>query len=87
MPGNGEPPVVVLMFDMMGYGTLFGDGGQVVPACTNFAAFCGRADVYHGAESAGGQTATSLPGFTDLRHVLPDLPLFAGPPRTEQAGE
>ena len=63
VPGNGEPPVVVLMFDMMGYGTLFDDGGQVVPACTNFAAFCARADVYHGAESAGGQTATSLPGF------------------------
>lgn len=64
------------MFDMMGYGTLFGDGGQVVPACTNFApGQTERHDVYGPAD------------LTDLRHVLPDLPLFAGPPRTEQAGE
>lgn len=63
VPGNGGAATVVLMFDMLGYGGLFGDDGQVVPACTNFAAFCGRSDVYHAAESAGGQTATSLTGF------------------------
>lgn len=63
VPGNGAPATVVLMFDMLGYGELFGDGGEVRPACTNFAAFCARSDVYRAARSAGKMTATSVPGF------------------------
>lgn len=61
--GNGRPATVVLMFDMLGYEELFAETGEVRAAYTNFAAFCGRSDVYHAAESAGIETATSLPGF------------------------
>lgn len=63
VPGNGRPATVVFMFDMLGYEELFDETGAVRPAYTNFAAFCERADVYHGAESAGIETATSIPGF------------------------
>lgn len=63
VPGNGRPATVVLMFDMLGYEELFDETGEVRPAYTNFAAFCERADVFHGASSAGIQTATSIPGF------------------------
>jgi hypothetical protein len=63
VPGNGKPPVVVFMFDMLPYEGLFGEDGEVVPACTNFAAFCGTADVYHAAASAGTSTSESIPGF------------------------
>jgi len=63
VPGNGKPPVVVLMFDMLGYEELFDETGRVRPAYANFAAFSETADVFHAAESAGGETATSLPGF------------------------
>jgi hypothetical protein len=61
--GNGRPATVILMFDMLGYEELFDETGEVRPAYTNFAAFCERADVFHGASSAGIQTATSIPGF------------------------
>lgn len=61
--GNGEPAVVVVMFDMLGYEELFDGGGEVREAYTNFARFCRSADVYHAAESAGTATGASLPGF------------------------
>ena len=63
VPGNGRPATVILLFDMFGYEELFDETGAVRPAYTNFAAFCERADVYHGAESAGINTGVSLPGF------------------------
>lgn len=61
--GNGTPATVVLMFDMLGYEELFDEAGQVRTAYTNFARFCETSDVFHAAESAGEETATSLPGF------------------------
>lgn len=63
VPGNGNPATVVLMFDMLGYEELFGENGEIRPAYTNFAAFAETADVFHAAESAGEETATSLPGW------------------------
>lgn len=88
VPGNGKPAVVVLMFDMLGYGELFDAEGGVRPACTNFAALCARSDVYHAARSAGKRTATSIPGFIlqerledpprDLRYTHDDWPFTDG---------
>lgn len=75
VPGNGRPAVVVLMFDMLGYELLFGEDGQVLPAYTNFAAFCGSADVYRAAESAGPSTSESIPGFIVQERLF-------DPPRT-----
>jgi hypothetical protein len=69
VPGNGKPPVVVFMFDMLGYEELFDEAGEVRPAYTNFARFCETADVFHAAESAGEETATSLPGFIVQSHL------------------
>ena len=63
VPGNGRPATVVLLFDMLGYEELFDETGEVRPAYTNFAAFCERADVFHGAASAGVNTSVSIPGF------------------------
>lgn len=63
VPGNGKPATVVLMFDMLGYEALFDESGRIRSAYTNFAAFAETADVYHAAESAGEETASSLPGF------------------------
>lgn len=67
--GNGRPATVVLMFDMMGYEALFDETGAVRPAYTNFAAFCGRADVFHSAASAGINTSVSVPGFILQKHL------------------
>jgi hypothetical protein len=63
VPGNGKPPVVVLMFDMLGYEMVFDEAGQVRPGFPNFEAFCSRADVWHAADSAGHGTYDSIPGF------------------------
>lgn len=63
VPGNGEPAIVLIMFDMLGYEELFDGNGEVREAYTNFAAFCRTADVFHAADSAGTATGSSLPGF------------------------
>ncbi|MBQ7251220.1 MAG: hypothetical protein IJS32_01305 [Kiritimatiellae bacterium] len=72
VPGNGKPAMVVLLFDMLGYEELFDGNGNILPAYTNFAAFCETADVFHAAESAGGATATSLPGFILQSRFAPE---------------
>lgn len=72
VPGNGRPATVVLLFDMLGYEGVFDETGNIRPDYANFAAFCERADVYHEADSAGIETATSIPGFIVQKRLAAD---------------
>lgn len=61
--GNSHPPIVILLFDTVGYDAVCTPDGQVRAELPNLAGFSKTATVYHHAKSAGDCTGISLPSI------------------------
>ena len=61
--GNNRAPIVILLFDTVGYDAVCTPDGQVRAQLANLAEFSKIATVYHQAKSAGDCTGISLPSI------------------------
>ena len=67
--GGQQAPVIIIILDMIGYGNLFSDNGQIPTNFPCLAEFSRSAMVFHRARSCGNATVPSLPGLILQKEV------------------